>query len=142
MLRNPWRLFDALKTTDPGPAFTQLPLERVSQSPSRMIISSSLTCLCGGCEVSPGFSVVTCISNWSSVAVGLLQSTRTSPVFVLTAFISFQLKTVGPRIGISFAAMATALRALGIANNPTRASRRVIIVFSPELGAALRQQVG
>src|ERR1700722_10385828 len=127
MLRNPCRLFDALKTTEPGPTLIQLPLERVSQSPSRIIINSSFTCLWGGCEVWPGFSVVTCISNWSSVAVGLLQSDRTSPVAFFTGFISFQLKTVGPRIGCSLAAVATEVKALGIASNPARASRLVIM---------------
>jgi hypothetical protein len=90
-------------------------------------------CRWGGCDSNPGFNVETCISSWSSVAVGDLQSDRTSPTFVFTAFISSQRKTDGPRIACSSgAAAAKALKALGAARIPNKASRFEIII--PSLG--------
>jgi len=75
--------------TEPGPTRFIWPFTNASTVPSLMMIISSSGCLCGGCDVSPGFSVVTWHSSSSSVAVWERKNVRTAPVFVVFTSTSF-----------------------------------------------------
>ena len=98
----PWQLFDAWNTIEPGSTFFHWPSTSASSVPSFRMSSSSFACLCGGCDASPGFSVVTCISSSSSVSVGWRTTWRDCPTSVFRTGHELQSNTVDFRIAAGF----------------------------------------